>query len=401
MIAFDDITAPAAPAEFLATYWTKRAAHLRSPQRSFERIFNWDALNAVLNSGDLVPSTTVVSRNDRVIPAQEYTKGSDGRTIDVAAIIRHFRDGASFSVRAVDALWPPLKSLIACLYDALFETVHTNAYCSPATTQGFRCHYDLHEVFVLQVEGSKRWRVFAPTTEFPVDGWREEDAPDETTTPYIDISLCKGDVLYIPRGHWHYAAAESSPSLHITVGVTCRKGDSFMEWLAGELRTHPVLRRNLPLLGGPAPDGALPAPAGVRDWAGAVRQVLIEKLDEPDLFERFVTDIFAGTTPQPTVQMPLEGAAGPLPLDEVVFQRPAGQRHVFTDLGDSVAVKVAGMEIELEGANRDLLARILGSSSFTADDLARVPGATREEIAELLETLVRSGLLEARSRRDG
>ena len=62
--------------------------------------------------------------------------------------------------------------------------------------------------------------------------------------------LEKGDVLYVPRGHWHYAIAEDSVSLHVTVGITCRKGLAFLDWLSGELASEPVWRRNAPLIAG-------------------------------------------------------------------------------------------------------------------------------------------------------
>ena len=32
-----------------------------------------------------------------------------------------------------------------------------NAYITPPENQGFAAHYDTHDVFVLQVSGSKRW----------------------------------------------------------------------------------------------------------------------------------------------------------------------------------------------------------------------------------------------------
>jgi hypothetical protein len=392
-IAFADITSPLRPDEFLSKYWSRRAVHLRDPRRTFDAEFGWPALNSLLNSGDLTYPSTVVSREERVIPADEFTSG--GTAVNPAAVMKLFRDGASFSIRGADSHWPPLKAIIASLYDTLFESVHTNVYCSPANTQGFRCHYDLHEVFVLQIEGTKHWKVFEPTIDFPVEPWKEEDVPDDAATPYVDVVLGKGDVLYVPRGHWHYAIAQDSPSLHITVGVTCRKGETLLDWLATELRAHPAWRRNVPAMGGPRADGRLPDATEFQTWFNELRSTLRAALDEPSIGDRFALELFAATSPIVTTTMPLDGSADPLPFGELVFVRPRGQRHVVTDHGDGrVAVRVAGAEMELEGVSRELLARIFSPEPFTLAELAPLRGGvSSDDLTELLETLVRSGML--------
>ena len=37
-----------------------------------------------------------------------------------------------------------------------------NAYLTPAHCQGFAPHFDDVDAFILQVEGTKRWRLYAP-----------------------------------------------------------------------------------------------------------------------------------------------------------------------------------------------------------------------------------------------
>jgi hypothetical protein len=400
MLTFGDITAPVAAREFLERYWERRAVLLRDPARSFGDYFDWAALNSVLNSGALSYPSTLASREERVIPAAEFTKSGDGKNIDVSALMALFRDGASFSIRGADAYWTPLKSIIACLYDTLFETVHTNVYCSPADTQGFRCHYDLHDVFVLQIEGAKHWRVFEPTLEAPVEPWSEADVPDEKhTRPYVDEVIRQGDVLYVPRGHWHYATAESCHSLHITVGITCRKADALLDLLGAELRRHHAWRRNVPLLGGPTPTGALPVSDEFKAWTDELRASLREALDDPTLGDRLAAELFVATAGMTAADIATDGDPKSLPIDQLVFSRPYGQRHLLVGGdGGAVVVRVAGTDMEFEGVSRALLARIFGPAPFMARDLATLAGDTSDaDLQELLETLVRSGLLVART----
>ena len=42
-----------------------------------------------------------------------------------------------------------------------------NAYITPESARGFEPHYDVHDVFVLQVSGEKHWSVHAPVREHP------------------------------------------------------------------------------------------------------------------------------------------------------------------------------------------------------------------------------------------
>ena len=38
---------------------------------------------------------------------------------------------------------------------------------TPPQNQGFSNHYDVHDVFVLQIEGEKRWQIHAPVLRGP------------------------------------------------------------------------------------------------------------------------------------------------------------------------------------------------------------------------------------------
>lgn len=46
--------------------------------------------------------------------------------------------------------------------------VGANAYLTPPNSQGFAPHYDDIEAFVLQIEGSKNWKVYKPRCVFYV-----------------------------------------------------------------------------------------------------------------------------------------------------------------------------------------------------------------------------------------
>jgi ribosomal protein L16 Arg81 hydroxylase len=399
-IRFADITAPMGPADFLSRCWTREAVLLRNTERDFGHFCGWNAVNAILNAGDFAFPAIKVSHRDQPVAPELFTTNVGGRQIvDSRAVVNFFRDGASFGITGADSHWPPLRLLVDCFNDALSESVHTNIYCSPANTQGFQCHYDLHEVFVLQVEGTKHWRVFRPLTEAPIESWNRQFAEEVLQTePYLDVLLKKGDVLYVPRGHWHYAVAEDSISLHVTVGVTCRKGLEFLDWLSSELSHDEVWRRNAPLLGAASREIHPSIADATSIWADELKQSLIQRISDPALFNRFLRDTIRAIHPLHTIDVLMQAGPEPVRLDRVVFERPAGRPYFVEQIGPTeVIVSVAGSDIQLEGVNPTVINRIFESSSFTLADVHDWDAtANVEEVSDILTELVRSGLLTAR-----
>ena len=135
-----------------------------------------------------------------------------------------------------------------------------NCYLSPDGA-GFGTHFDNHSVFILQLEGAKRWRYSpAPAVEFPTENIilpahgevpvpRPAEAvarPDERT--FVETLLEPGDVLYLPAGTWHRARAVGR-SLALTLMVSAYR---VQQLLAAALETallaDPRLREDVPLL---------------------------------------------------------------------------------------------------------------------------------------------------------
>ena len=61
--------------------------------------------------------------------------------------------------------------LCACLQEHFGFPVGCSAYLTPASAQGFPPHYDDVEVFVLQLQGSKRWPPRVETTARVAGRW--------------------------------------------------------------------------------------------------------------------------------------------------------------------------------------------------------------------------------------
>ncbi|WP_262919770.1 cupin domain-containing protein [Niabella hibiscisoli] len=96
--------------------------------------------------------------------------------------------------------------------------VQANLYITPNKSQGFNPHWDTHDVFVLQISGTKTWHLYGFEKELPTKN-QSFVSKDYKKEPIQTIQLSPGDFLYVPRGYVHDAMADDGISSHITIGV--------------------------------------------------------------------------------------------------------------------------------------------------------------------------------------
>ena len=117
-----------------------------------------------------------------------------------------------------------VQSLLSTLELEFQCMVGANAYLTPPrSSQGFAPHYDDIDAYCLQLQGSKRWKVYKPTLELPRTSSEDFTTKDlEEMTPVLDVTLEEGDLLYMPRGWIHQACTlreNNMHSLHLTVST--------------------------------------------------------------------------------------------------------------------------------------------------------------------------------------
>jgi len=99
------------------------------------------------------------------LPLLDYTEdivwrpGAFKGTALVDRVAAEFAAGATLVVRALHLHWHSAARYCRGLEMRLRCPVQANAYFTPARAQGFAVHHDTHDVFVVQVASSKRWRV--------------------------------------------------------------------------------------------------------------------------------------------------------------------------------------------------------------------------------------------------
>eukprot|EP00127_Corallochytrium_limacisporum_P006862 Clim_evm77s236 gene=Clim_evmTU77s236 len=97
-----------------------------------------------------------------------------------------------------------------------------NVYWTPEETQGFAPHWDDVDVFILQLEGQKHWKLHHSHEDdrLPLES-SGNFSQEEVGNPNREITLSEGDLLYLPRGHVHQARTVPGcgHSFHITIST--------------------------------------------------------------------------------------------------------------------------------------------------------------------------------------
>ncbi|MFB7473729.1 JmjC domain-containing protein [Kitasatospora sp. NPDC056184] len=198
------------------------------------------------------PQFRAFQKGEEVHPAIYFTDtvSPRGQSIPMANMHRLgdlLRQGATLIMDQVNVFDPTMEVACRALQWWARERVQVNAYLTTNAAEGFPLHWDDHDVIVVQLSGQKDWEVRAASRTAPM--YRDADpnsAPSETVI--FNGTLHAGNVMHIPRGHWHQATRTRSGtghSLHVTFGITKRTGASWMAWLGDWCREQEVFRRDL------------------------------------------------------------------------------------------------------------------------------------------------------------
>ncbi|WP_310728619.1 JmjC domain-containing protein [Streptomyces sp. N2A] len=373
--------------QFLRENWTTRGVILRGQDRDrFRSLFSWDQLNHLLNFHRL--------RFGEEIRLAAIGKKISGQPETADEWIKHCQDGYTLIINQLQRRIPAIAALATAVERAIGHRSQVNMYCSWPEQQGFDQHHDDHEVFILQIEGTKRWVVSEETYKYPLDKYNNVsvDTGEPKGPPYIETELRPGDVLYIPRGHWHYAVAGDEPSLHLTLGVTCRTGVYWLKWLADELMDEEEWRRNLPpVVGGDT--------AQLADHVRGLMDRLVALAGDEQLVKAYLANhLTTQDSRHREVGLPSQSGFHPLSTKADTRLRQAQFNPVKVDYdaeSEQHRLQFGTRKITLDGAPPELIDNLLRRESFTlAEAIEWAPGFDpAEDIAPLLRLLVEQGLL--------
>ena len=241
------LISPISKTEFFKTYHEKEALLSKhNDANRFHGLLSIDRIDEIIASTELPPSSLDMVRKEPPIERSYYTFKNGN--IDRGAVIRHYQEGATIILPQLHLADEILAKFCRSLENVFSSHVQTNIYLTPGSSQGFNTHFDDHDVFVIQLSGTKKWRLYQKPIDNPYRGESFNTKDYKAGELQKEFELKEGECVYIPRGLMHDAiSVGEKASLHITVGLIVKKwADLMLEALSEVAIRNPRFRRSLP-----------------------------------------------------------------------------------------------------------------------------------------------------------
>lgn len=377
---------PTTTAAFFEEYWEQKPLAVRRDRKDyFSSLLCLDDVDHAITGLNLTyPDITLKNAEKDVRPASYTT--SNG-TLDVAAVYQLFSKGSTIVLAFLDTIFPTLTALCRGLERELNFPLQANAYLTPAGAQGAKYHYDTHDVFVLQIMGSKHWTMYGTPVELPLGNQDFDPSSHERGIPTMEFTLEPGDFAYIPRGVVHDARSSEELSLHITVGILCyRWADFLLELVADASLKDPVFRKGLP-------PGFAREDSG-RSRAQEVFGILLKRMTADSnsalILDRFADQWVSACAPLLNGQIGQIALLDQLSIESVVGARNSVVFFIRKD-GSSTSVHAFARKISFPANADEPLRFALNQARFSVRDL---PGDLSDQgKLVLVRRLIREGLI--------
>ena len=386
------------PERFAAEHWSRQPLLTRAADSGadYTDLLDSAAIDELLSRRGLRAPFIRMASKGKVIPARAFTRpgGQGAGVADQVAddkVLGLVADGATLVLQALHRNWPPLIRFGSTLSTELGHPVQINCYLTPPQNQGFAAHYDTHDVFVLQVAGSKRWVIHPPVLTDPLPGqdWEQHRAAVASRAaepPLLDLVLQPGDALYLPRGFIHSAMAQGETSIHLTVGVHPITRHSLLKHLLAEATDAADLRTSLPM------GRDLTSEAELADQLGETLHAFAEFTGAgllPQLTARLADELAETTRPAPIEPMAQLAALAAL-TPEATFRLRPGLRPRLRRSSDALLLRVVDDTISLPPSAEAALKLVLDGEPVSAGSL---PGLAGEAAMELVRRLLTAAVL--------
>ena len=162
------LLAPLPEQSFLEHFLEKKRLHVsyREPERAVQ-LLPWATINQIIEWDVLPADRFKVMRAANRLPPLMFRQQEGSQRLRAGPLQALLSQGTSLVINSIDEIVPEIGRLNDAIERRLAHNVGVNAYLSFGRGSAFKAHWDLHDVLVVQVHGSKRWRSYGTPIPFP------------------------------------------------------------------------------------------------------------------------------------------------------------------------------------------------------------------------------------------
>ncbi len=213
-LSLASLIAPVTEEQFRSRYWEQEVlvVHREKPDY-YGDLFSLKEFDEAITRD---PSYVKIANAPTLKLASYKTEMVKG----LEAVLADMREGCTLVLDQLHKKDPKLGLLCRALAPDFGHPFQSNLYLTPPHGKGFTPHWDNHDVFILQVVGSKKWQIEKERRVYPTKTENMGLEGRELRGELLSFTLDQGDLIYIPRGFVHAAESGAEASLHITLGLT-------------------------------------------------------------------------------------------------------------------------------------------------------------------------------------
>lgn len=247
---FSTLIAPFSVHDFFEHYWEKKYLHIsRNTDYYLQNVLDTNDIDDFFTQQNISPERLNLAKNGTIVPQADWTDSVrliDGRIVpfvNTAKVFSQYVKGATIIINAAHKSIPKLAKACGQIEQEFKMELQANIYITPTNSQGFAKHYDIHDIFSMQIKGTKSWKFYDTGEELPI-----VLAPFTKEPQLIkEFEMNKGDFLYMLRGLVHEASASKESTIHVNFSHKARYGFHLLEDLAKIAEKEDVFfRRTLP-----------------------------------------------------------------------------------------------------------------------------------------------------------
>ena len=196
---FEDLLKPNTFQDFVQNYWEHKSLVVERDDRNYYRsLLSIENIDHILDNGRPSGSSLKVVKNQESLSPVKY-ENSDG-SLNINQLYVSYAEGYTIVLNEVERFWQPIKILCQNLEGTFSHKTVANLYLTPKNQKALMPHYDTHDVYVIQIQGKKNWKLYDANYRTPILNSFQPIFQREQLKGVKEFTVNAGDMLYIPRG---------------------------------------------------------------------------------------------------------------------------------------------------------------------------------------------------------
>ena len=387
------ILAPTSVEHFLENHWDGEPLVIQGRGPSiYSDLLSMNDLDELIHQSGLTAPAFRMVKEGAQAPRQSYTvdgipwgTGTVSGFIEREQVRKLMTDGGTFVMEACQRVHPKIGQLSRAFEQQFHCPSPVNLYVTPPSAQGFQPHFDVQNVFVLQLHGKKNWKVFEPHTTKPVPSQAIDGAVPPGSLLH-DITLEPGDLLYLPRGYVHVAHTSSELSAHLSVSLLPTTWADVFSSLLETLPLDERFRAAIQL----QPQGPADATEAMEDTFEQLMEAFTQGSDLEDALDGLGRRFVATRLPATGGQLHALANQSPVQLDTRLRRHPGIIWRVESD-GSRAHLHFHGKSTSVPWTAIQALRHMASGEPFLVSD---IPGELSQDTqCELAQHLYDEGFL--------